>query len=242
MFKAILFDLDDTLLDCSMDVFFPSYIEALTRYASAVVPPERFTKELMRATGAMDANDGTGPTNQDAFDAVFYPALGYEPEELRPLFDKFYAEDFPKLKNLTRRRPEARPLIQWAFDQGLQVVIATNPFFPPSPVEQRLGWAGVPVTDFDYALVTTYDIMHATKAHPAYYREILTTLGRDPSECLMVGDHWPWDIAMPSSVGIPVYWISEPSDTPPPDSMPLVGRGNLQDLWAWTKAGGLGIA
>jgi len=194
MLKAILFDLDDTLLVNSMETFVPAYFQALTRYVAHLIPPERLIVELLRATRAMEANDGTGPTNEEAFAAIFYPAIGYTSDEVKPLFEQFYTEEFPKLRRLTQALPEARPLVAWAFERGLQVAIATNPLFPRLPVEQRLEWAGVPATEFDYALVTTYEDMHATKAHPAYYREILDRLGRQPGECLMVGDDWTRDM------------------------------------------------
>jgi HAD superfamily hydrolase (TIGR01549 family) len=253
--RAILFDLDDTLLVNSMETFVPAYFQALTRYVAHLIPPERLIPELMRATQAMQANDGTGPTNEEAFAAVFYPAVGHEQAELEPTFWQFYVEEFPKLRRLTRPVPEARPLVEWAFERGLQVVIATNPLFPRSPIEQRLEWAGVPVTEFDYALVTSYEDMHATKAHPAYYREILAQLDRQPEECLMVGDDWERDIVPAVSVGIPVYLIAEPSEAPPslppcteePPSLPpcrgdkrgvLVGQGTLADLWHQLKAEG----
>jgi FMN phosphatase YigB (HAD superfamily) len=231
MLKAILFDLDDTLLENPMDTFIPVYFQALHRYVSHMIPAERLISELMRGTRAMEANDGTGPTNEEAFAAVFFPAVGYEVEEVRPLFDKFYAEEFPKLRTLTQPRPAARPLVAWAFERGLQVAIATNPLFPLSPIEQRLDWAGVPATEFDYALVTSYENMHATKAHPAYYREILAQLGRQPGECIMVGDNWEWDIAQAASVGIPTYWISVPGDAPPESDVSPIGCGTLADFW-----------
>lgn len=240
MLKAILFDLDDTLLGNPMETFMPAYLQALTRYMAHLIPPGRLISELMRGTQAMSAADGNGPTNEEAFATVFFPAVGYEPAELRPTFERFYAEEFPRLRALTRPRAEARPLVEWAFERGLQVTIATNPLFPRSPIEQRLEWAGVPVTEFDYALVTTYEDMHATKSHPAYYREVLTRLDRQPDECLMVGDNWEWDIAQAASIGIPVYWIAGPDDAPPslpPHRGVLAGQGTLADLLAWVKAG-----
>jgi len=236
MLKAILFDLDDTLLGNAMDTFILAYFQALTQHVARLIPPERLISELLRATRAMEANDGNGPTNEEMFAAAFYPALGYEPAALRPIFDQFYAEEFPKLRSLTQRLPEARPLVAWAFERGLQVAIATNPLFPRSPIEQRLEWAGVPVNEFEYALVTTYEDMHATKAHPAYYREILARLGREPEECLMVGDDWKRDIVPAVAVGIPGYWVTASSATPPPleggtRGGELVGQGTLADLW-----------
>ena len=237
--KAILFDLDDTLLGNSMETFMPAYFQLLASYAAHLVPPERLLSELMRGSRAMIANDGTGLTNEESFAAIFYPALGYERAELEPLFERFYAEEFPRLRSLMQLRPEARPLVEWAFEQGLQVVIATNPLFPRTAIEQRMDWAGVPVTDFNYALVTTYENMHATKDHPAYYREILACLGRQPDECMMVGDNWQWDIVQSAAVGIPAYWIAESDEEPPEGDVTSVGQGTLADLWEWVKAGGV---
>ena len=236
MLKAILFDLDDTLLGNPMETFMPAYFQALTRWMTRLVPPDRLIAELIRATDAMQANDGTGPTNEEAFAAMFYPALGYDQDELKPIIGQFYMEEFPKLRSLTQTMPDAHSLVEWAFERGLQVVIATNPLFPRSPIEQRLEWAGVSVTEFDYALVTSYENMHATKSHPAYYREILAQLGRQPGECLMAGDNWEWDIVQTTSVGIPAYWIAEPGKAPPADDMTLVGQGTLTNLWKMVKS------
>jgi FMN phosphatase YigB (HAD superfamily) len=241
MLKAILFDLDDTLLGNPMDAFISVYFQALTRSVAHLIPPKRLISQLLYASRAMDANDGSGLTNQETFAAAFFPALGYERATLEPLFDQFYANEFPKLRSLTRKLPEARSLVEWAFERGLQVVIATNPFFPRTAIEQRIEWAGVPVTEFDYALVTTYEIMHATKSHLAYYREILNRLALQPGECLMVGDDWEKDIAPAAEVGISTYWIAEPSDPLPAQDVTLVGQGSLADLWAWAKAGGLAL-
>jgi FMN phosphatase YigB (HAD superfamily) len=248
MIKAIFFDLDDTLLANSMEAFVPAYFQALTRHMAHLVPPERLIAELLRATRAMEANDGSGPTNEEAFDAVFYPALGYEKATLQPIFEKFYAEEFPKLHTMTRPIPEARPMVEWAFAHDLQVAIATNPMFPRTAVEQRLAWAGVPASEFDYALVTSYEIMHATKANPAYYREIVERLGRQPRECLMVGDDWERDMLPAASIGIPIYWLTRPDDTllpiPPFEQRKggvLIGQGTLGSLLDWANAGGLAL-
>ena len=238
--KAILLDLDDTLLGNSMDEFAPSYFEALSRYMTREVPAGQLLEVLMRATYSMETARGGGPTNEETCAGVLYPGLGRERAELEPVFDRFYIEEFPKLRRLTRRRPLARPLVEWAFDAGLQVVIATHPVFPRAAVEERLAWAGVPVTDFSYALVTSYEEMTCGKAHAAYYGEIVRRLGRAPGECLMVGDDWERDILSGSVAGLYVYWITQ-RDAPVamvPDASGnrprgrLMGQGTLADLYA----------
>jgi HAD superfamily hydrolase (TIGR01549 family) len=241
MIKAILLDLDDTLLGNSMATFLPAYFQALTRYVAHIIPPEDLLSRLLQATEVMQANDGTGLTNEETFAEAFYPAIGQERADLEPILRQFYAEEFHELRGLTQPRPAARRLVAWAFERGLQVAIATNPLFPRSPIEQRLEWAGVPVTEFDYSLVTTYENMHATKAHPAYYREILARLGREPSECLMVGDDWEHDIVQAGSVSVPGYWIAGPGETPPYADTALIGYGTLAGLWSQIAAGSLDL-
>lgn len=173
MFKALLLDLDDTLLSCSMETFIPVYFQALTRFVAHLIPADRLMTSLMQGINAIEKSDGIGPTNEEKFLSIFYSGLGHNPDELKAVFEQFYAEEFPKLQHLTKERPEARLLVEWAFENGLDIVIATNPIFPLVAIEQRLAWAKVPVTEFDYALVTALENMHAIKPHPAYYREIL---------------------------------------------------------------------
>ncbi len=239
MLKAVLIDLDDTLLVNDMATFIPAYLHALSSAVGHLVPPGNLLIELLRATEAMDSNAGAGPTNEEAFDAVFYPAVGIPKATLKPVFERFYAEGFPLLRRFTHRIPAARSFVEFAFRRQWQVVVATNPVFPMTAVLQRLEWAGVPVTEFAYALVTAYEDMHATKAHPAYYREILSRLDRKPEECLMVGDDWQRDMIPAAGVGIPVFWIYraeksfKTTDVPDTSSVPnrlMFGIGTLERL------------
>jgi len=235
--KALLLDLDDTLIDNPMDSFIPEYFAALREWVAAVVPPERFIAELVAATRAMSFNDGAGPTNEEVFAAAFYPALGVPRAELEPLLDRFYREVFPRLAPLTAPRPAAPRIVKWAFERGLQVVIATNPLFPRTAIEQRMAWGGLGVDRFRYALVTSYENCRATKSSPAYYRGILAVLGRRPDECLMVGDRWDWDVACADAAGIPTYWIAAPGAEAPAADVEPVGRGSLDDLLAALLSG-----
>ena len=106
-------------------------------------------------------------------------------------------------------------------------------------IEQRMEWAAVGVDRFEYAHVTSYENSHATKAQPAYYREILDALGRGPEECLMVGDNWSWDMVNAAEVGIPGYWIAEPSSPPPSAGSMPAGQGSLDDFFDGARSGAL---
>lgn len=236
MYRAILFDLDDTLLSNPIRTFVPAYFQLIGDFMEPVVPREKLISELIRGTKAMERNPGAGVSNEEAFSRVFYPSIGVEKRELKQHLETFYTDRYPRLAELTGPAPGSLEIVEWAFEQGLDVVIATNPIFPLSAIHQRLEWAGLPVNQFRFTLVTSYENMHAAKPNPAYYREILEYLGRKPEECLMVGDDWDRDIAPAFATGLEAYWVRngetgvpQPADLPSLSKL-LLGSGSLGEL------------
>jgi FMN phosphatase YigB (HAD superfamily) len=183
--RAILFDLDGTLLDNDMGEFLPPYFRLLTARVAHLLPPQDFMAHLMQATEIMMANDGRA-TNEELFANSFYPLAGRPRHEIEPLFVDFYNSDFLSLKRYTKRKPEARQVVQRAFDLGYDVVVATNPLFPAMAVQHRLEWAGI--ADFPFRLVTSYENSRATKPNLLYFEQILETLGHPAKAALVVGD------------------------------------------------------
>lgn len=229
MIKALLLDLDDTLLGNNTRTFMDHYFALLSEYARPVLDQETFLPSLIQSTQATIVNTDPASTNAEVFWANFEALTGGRRAELEPFFWRFYETQFPRLQASTTFRPAAAELVRAAFDRDLAVVIATNPLFPQTAIEQRLAWAGVPVTEFPYALVTSYEYMHATKPQPAYYREILDTIGCAPEEAVMAGDDWKNDIAPAATVGILTYWITDGAGAPPESSV-IRGMGTLNDL------------
>lgn len=236
MIRAVLLDLDNTLLENNMDTFVPAYLGLLGEFIAAHYPqPDAFIRHLLRATDAMLSNAGSERTNQEVFDAAFFPAIGRTREEMEPLFAEFYATRFPRLRSLTRPIPAARLLMEWLFARGYQVAIATNSLFPRTAIEQRLAWAGVPVEEFPYHFVASYEVMHATKPHPAYFLEIAGILKRRPEECLVVGDEWRMDILPALEAGMHAYWVCDGRADPPPGDPTPDGWGTLADFAEWIR-------
>lgn len=234
--RAVLFDLDDTLLVNPMRTFVPAYFRALTEYMAAELEPGRLIDQLLHATRAMDDDVDPSRTNEQAFAAAFFPTIEGEQSTLEPRFESFYREAFPALRGLTRPMAGALEAVRWAFDTGRQVVLATNPVFPRDAILQRLEWALPGSDELPFDLVTSYEEMHFTKARPDYYLEIVGQLGRQPSECVMVGDNWQWDVVNSIRAGLAAWWIA-PADvgTPDPD-LPLLGRGSLEDFTAFARS------
>ena len=229
--RAILFDLDGTLLDNDMEVFLPPYFEMLTARMAPVVSREQFLDHLMRATEAMMANDGRA-TNEEVFATAFYPLNGRSREELEPVFEGFYAEDFPKLQRYTRRKPYARPVVEQAFGLGCDVIIATNPLFPATAVQQRLAWAGV--EDFPYRLVTTYENSRAAKPNLRYFEDILKAIARPAEAALVVGDE---DMDMVAGhLGCPTFLVPGSRTNLDPSTPEVTYRGTLADVGALLRS------
>jgi len=230
--KTILFDLDDTLLVNPMSVFIPSYIDLFCDYVRDVVSPWQFRRSILQAVQAVTENNDPSLSNAKVFFTEFFSHVGVEREKLRPYLECFYLEAYPELARLTKPAEGSSRIVEAAFQSGLEVVIATNPLFPEIALEQRLSWANLPVTEFDYSLVTSLEKMHAAKPNQEYYREILDRLVRKPQRCIMVGDDWERDIVPAASLGIRVFWIGR-EKTLRSDSIPSrlwLGQGSLKDL------------
>ncbi len=224
--RAVLFDLDGTLLGNDMDVFLPHYFESISARVAALVPPKMFLAQLMSSTRDMMANDGT-MTNQERFAASFFPSVGRPREELEPVFDAFYREDFPSLRAYTTCRPESRPVVEATMALGLDAVIATNPLFPATAIRQRMEWAGL--GDLPFRLVTSYENSRACKPNPLYFRLVAEELGCEPDQCLMVGNE-AFDLAA-ARAGLPVYLVSDGTPgTFPPDAPAPAYTGPLAAL------------
>jgi len=204
--KALLLDLDDTLLINDMTLFMEPYFRALAKRMGPLIPMERLMPALLQGTKAMQANDGTNGTNAEVFAESFFRQVDTSPDVLMPAFEAFYQHDFQALASLTQPDPMAVPTVSSALSQNFQVAIATQPLFPLMAIETRLGWAGVGTDRYTYDMITSYDIMRACKPHPAFFTQVLEALGRQPQECLMVGDSVTSD--MPASrMGIKTFWV-----------------------------------
>ncbi|MFX1280694.1 MAG: HAD family hydrolase [Promethearchaeota archaeon] len=225
--KAILFDLDGTLLDIKLDKFVSQYINLLAQSVAHIIPPNKFIPKILKASRAVEKNDGRA-SNEDIYENVFFPLEGHSREEIQPYFDDFYQNDFSKLRQYARKKPEARKVVQTAFDKGFVVVIATTPLLPATAIKQRLEWAGV--ADFPYQLITTIENSYATKSvlHLLYYENILDRIGFPAKACLMVGDENKDLIS--ARLGIQTFLVESPYtkydiNIPEPNY-----RGTLDDL------------
>jgi FMN phosphatase YigB (HAD superfamily) len=223
--RAVLFDLDGTLLDSNMEAFLPHYFKTLSACVAHLVKGDRFIDCLLQATQAMVGNDGRA-TNAEVFAEAFYPLIGFPREELEPVFERFYDQEYPKLQTHTRRKPEARGLVGSAFDLGYAVVIATNPLFPAKAIAYRMQWAGI--DGFPYNLITSFENSRACKPNLLYYQNIFTQIGQPAEACLVVGNEGLDMIA--ARLGCPTYLVTDHAVALDPAIPEPTYRGTLLEL------------
>lgn len=226
MLKAILFDLDGTLLPLDLEVFLHRYFEALAPFFADKVTPQIFIKELMSATKAMIENSGQY-TNEKVFMDNFLPAIKQDREVVYPLFEKFYQEEFPKLRRYAGYSELAHEIVGQVQNKGYKIALATNPVFPQLATEHRMTWAGIENITWD--LVTTYENSYSCKPNPTYFNEVCQKLNVLPESCLMVGNDVQEDLVA-GTVGMQTYLVTDCLiDRGEPQFLPDY-RGTLTDL------------
>lgn len=217
--KAVLFDLDGTLLSLRFDDLLKDYFMCIGQYFRRYLEPELFVKELMAATEKMIGDTDETTTNLEVFFHHFCLSTGLG-EEMIPIFERFYTEEFPKLAPADAVNPQAREILELAVANGKKVVLATNPVFPEQAIIERLRWANLDDVSFD--LVTHAENMHFCKPQTRYYQEIADILNVQPQECLMIGDDREND-GPASLIGMKVFLLTQGNTLS--DAMKLVSTG-----------------
>jgi FMN phosphatase YigB (HAD superfamily) len=233
---TLLLDLDDTLLVNDIDTFLPGYLGAFGREVAPYMQPDKFVAALLAGTRQMVKNRNPDCTLQEVFAATFFPSIDMEADKFQGVADKFYAEVFPTLRDLTRPRPEAVRLVEQALARNYRLAIATNPLFPRTAIEQRLRWAGLPVETYPFELVTSYESFHFAKPDIAYFAELMARLGWPEGPVLMVGNDLERDILPAHYLGLPTFQVTAEGAQPGGGSEAPTHSGGLAELLPWLEA------
>lgn len=206
MIKAILFDLDGTLLPQDQDKFTAEYFSLLGSHHAKYGHDAKFTVDsVWKGIGAMFKNNGED-TNENVFWRAFEKVFGKSKAEVKPLFDEYYANDFDKLKKFCSFTGGAAAAVAAAKNHGVPVVLATNPIFPIEAQVKRVQWAGVNPEEF--AFITSYENSRYTKPRTGYYIDIANALGVNPEECVMIGNDTDDDLSA-AKVGMQAFLVTD---------------------------------
>ena len=206
MIKAILFDLDGTLLPMDQDLFVKAYLGGLAKHmAPHGYDPQKIVQALWEGTGAMVQNDGSS-SNETLLWSVFCKYFGDHARKYEPLFIHFYENEFQDIRHVCGFDVRAAETLAQIKEMGYRLILATNPLFPAIATHSRVRWAGLATDDFE--LITTYENSCHCKPNQQYYLDILDSQGLKPEECLMVGNDVTEDMVA-RTLGMKVFLLTD---------------------------------
>ena len=225
--KAILFDLDGTLLPLDEKLFVDIYFTELSKVFSEYnIESNKLVEAIWTATHEIIKNDGKR-TNEEAFWEKFKSIINIDLSNVKEVLEKFYANEFfTKLKKCSTENNLAKVAVNLAKKNGRKVVLATNPVFPIDALV-RLKWTGLDIDDFDY--VTHYSNSSFSKPNPKYYLDLCEKLDVEPKDCLMIGNDEKQDIFAASSAGMNCYLVTDYLYTYP-ECKVNCEKGSFKDL------------
>lgn len=225
--KAVLFDLDGTLLPMDAEAFAKAYFGGLAK-AMAVrgFEPQKFIQSIWKGVGAMVKNTGVR-TNENAFWDAFALIYGEGVRENEPYFEAYYREHFDEVEKACFPTPKAKQIVDKIKNKGVTVALATNPVFPQIATKKRMKWAGL--EEGDFALYTTYENSTHCKPNLDYYRDILALLGLKGEECIMVGNDVDEDMVA-EELGMKVFLLTDCLLNKSGKDIGVYPHGNFDDL------------
>ncbi len=205
--KAILFDLDGTLLPQNQNIFIGAYFKGLINALSPLgIDAKTMEAAIWKSTGAMVKNDGS-KTNEQAFFESFRAICNADMKLFEALALEFYMTGYKALRKYTEPTALAKEAVKLAASGGRAVVLATNPLFPMIAQKTRMEFAGI--SDADLSFVTSYESDCYAKPNPSYYTSIADRLGVLPEQCLVVGNDEYEDMYAASCAGMRCYLVED---------------------------------
>lgn len=205
MLRAVLFDLDNTLIHIGERQFFQVYIPAVARAFADIMPESFFLERLLSSTGMVLNNNGH-MLNVDCFMNAFCKGYEEQREDFWKRFVRFYETEYDQFRSLASVPAGVRDLLLQLRERPLKLVIASNPLWPSIAQKKRLAWAGLEDLDFD--LITHIENMTYCKPRVEYYRETCAKIGESPEVCLMVGND-PVNDMVVGTIGMKTYLVTD---------------------------------
>ena len=185
MLKAVLLDLDNTLILFDELKYYTAYFEKLNSFFDDDFTPDELRERVVAGTMALRFNKGE-KTNRQCFLDVFAKGREAESAALWERFMAFYRDAYGDIEVAVDLPDGLHPVMDRLRATGLKLVIASNPIFPVIAQEKRVRWGRLDTAWFD--LFTHIENMRFVKPMADYYHQTCELIGEIPAECLMVGN------------------------------------------------------
>ena len=205
MIKALLFDLDNTLVIFDEVRFLQNYFKRIAKAFADLISADIFLERLINATMDLHRNNGTR-TNANYFMDVFAADQKLHRETYWQRFMQFYETEYDQIKVDITLPNGLEDVFAQLKGLPLKKVIATNPIFPETALKKRIHWAGLSAETFD--LITHIENMSYVKPDPGYYHQICDLIDESPDNCMMVGNDPVNDMAA-AFAGLKTYLTND---------------------------------
>ncbi|MDY2777124.1 MAG: HAD family hydrolase [Collinsella sp.] len=228
MLKAVVFDMDETLLDINLRAFVVRLAKNEAGILAQIAGKNPFSMFALFASAMLEVNDPDRDddlTNRDFFDDFIMRRCGVPLNDpvIADAFEYYEREVLPARNDAligARPREGAHEAVEAVAARGLRTALFTNPCFTRSCIECRMAWGDL--LDMPFELVTTMENSTRCKPSPHYYLEAASRMGLAPEEVLMVGNDPKRDFPSPDC-GIKTAYV---------------GNGSHPDaLWSGSMAG-----
>jgi len=201
MLKAILIDLDNTLILFDELEYYNAFFEKLNSCFSDEFSTDELKERVVNGTMGLRHNTG-GKNNLDCFLAVFAKGREEKSAALWERFMLFYRESYDDIKVAVGVPDGLQDGMDRLRQSGLKLVIASNPIFPVIAQKKRMRWGNLDPAWFD--LFTDIENMNHVKPSVDYYLQVCRMIGEAPETCLMIGNDPVNDMAA-AGAGLRTY-------------------------------------
>ena len=208
MIKAVLLDLDNTLLHNPDRQWVAAFRRQWDSHFAKRYGIEHASATLRNAIGYLNSEPPSYRTNAAAMLDALAIDMPLAKDDLSTALTSFYEGDYICLRANTSPVARAVELVEDLLNQNLLVAIATNPLFPEVATHERLGWAGLSGSVSEFAFITHSENMHFAKPSPAYFAETVARVGVEPDETLIIGDSVRNDMDPARAIGIHTWQVN----------------------------------
>jgi FMN phosphatase YigB (HAD superfamily) len=227
-YKALLVDLDGTLIDIEVSFFLDTMLHTMAGHFSAHMDQDTFRDGLFGAIDAIMAEpQPAGVTNLTGFNQQFKQITGLAEELTEELFSSYYHEVFPGFSDHAAQAPDAGRFLDAAREAGYRLALATNPIFPRIAALERMKWGGIDPGVFEF--ITVMEGMSSCKPRAEYFLELAGMMEVAPEDCLMVGNDVQQDLPA-GTVGMGTFLVDRRLVNRTGEEPKTDGVGSLNDL------------
>ena len=187
MIKAVLFDLDGTLLPMDEPAFIAKYAKLITeKFESLGYEYNEVNKVLWNAVVEIYKSTGE-KLNSEVYWDYLTNHYGKDFLKEKTAMIEFFKNEYNEVYTEFYPNPLAKDIVKFVKGNNLLCILATQPVFHLEGVTNRMDFVGLEESDFDY--ITYSDNSRYTKPNPKYFQDILDKFNLKGEEVLMIGNN-----------------------------------------------------